>query len=86
MLAIILIADGVLAMVLIEDALTLLMLIEQLECKPTTAMAMSTMKQQLNTVLGVAVKQGPPIATIMGMVDVLPAGKQHDQHVRCLRQ
>ena len=40
-LAMVLIVDMALAMVLIEDVLTLLMMIEQLECKPTTAIAHS---------------------------------------------
>ena len=60
-LTMVLIEDVVLAMVLIEDVLMLLMMIEQLECKPTTTMAMAIARQQSHTVLGVAVERRPAI-------------------------
>ena len=54
----VLIAGVVLAMVLTKNVLTLLLMIEQLECKPTTAIA----KQQSHTVLCAAVERRPAIA------------------------
>ena len=53
----VLIEDVVLAVVLIEDVLTLLMMIKQLECKPSTTMAMAIVRQQLHT----GVKNSPRI-------------------------
>ena len=51
-----------LPMVLIENMLKLLLMTEQLECKPTTTMAMAIAKQQSHTVLvGVAVEHEPAI-------------------------
>ena len=49
-LEMVLIASVVLAMVLIETVLTLLLMIEQLECEPTTAMAVAIGKQQSRTI------------------------------------
>ena len=53
--------DAVLSIALIENMLALLLMIEQLECKPTTAMAMAIVKQQSHTVLGVVVECRPVI-------------------------
>ena len=51
----------VLAMVLAEDVLMLLLMIEQLECKPTTTMAMAIARQQLQTLSDVVAERGPAV-------------------------
>ena len=55
-LAMFLISDVVLAIILKENMIKILLMIEQLECKPTTEMAMAIAKQQFHTVFGVAVE------------------------------
>ena len=71
-----------LAMVSIENMLLLLMMmIEQPDRKPTIALAIATVKQQSNIILGVAVEREPAIATIIAMIDISQVSKQHNQHV-----